>query len=392
MKMFRTIHPVGQGAFYTEKFYCDSGKTITVVYDCGSESSFSGRGSLIDNEISQTFNKGDEITAVFISHLHNDHINGVKKLLKYCKVKYVFMPVLTEESKLLIEVYENGNDAAALADDPKGFIGGISPDTSVILVDEANIEDFNRQNAENGFTLDGEKQTIDDSIPSGTNLIFSDQEIEWKYTPFNLRHDDLYQKIASCLSDDDLDPKNYTLSKFMKIKAKIDNVIKSAKDKNINSMALYSGSFGSTKWCLHKIHSGNNYLLLCPYNICRLCDLCASCREYEQRRTGCLYLGDFDLNQEKAFEKLLKKLDASGAAADNILLVQVPHHGSMHNFNDRICREFVRHKIFFVSFGEKNKYRHPSCTVIEKILNSDNAVIRVTENKLTAACFIYSDE
>lgn len=35
-KMVRTFHPVGHGAFYTERFYDDNGEnTANVIFDCG---------------------------------------------------------------------------------------------------------------------------------------------------------------------------------------------------------------------------------------------------------------------------------------------------------------------------------------------------------------------
>ena len=34
MKVTRTLHPIGQGAFYTEKFEYDGGQ-CNVVFDCG---------------------------------------------------------------------------------------------------------------------------------------------------------------------------------------------------------------------------------------------------------------------------------------------------------------------------------------------------------------------
>ena len=37
MKMIRTFHPVGQGAFYSEEFFDSEGNCVfRVVYDCGS--------------------------------------------------------------------------------------------------------------------------------------------------------------------------------------------------------------------------------------------------------------------------------------------------------------------------------------------------------------------
>ena len=38
MNVTRTLHPIGQGAFYTEKFEYD-GQQCNVVFDCGGTSS-----------------------------------------------------------------------------------------------------------------------------------------------------------------------------------------------------------------------------------------------------------------------------------------------------------------------------------------------------------------
>ena len=35
MEMIRTIHPIGQGAFYSEQFKEKDKKIANIVYDCG---------------------------------------------------------------------------------------------------------------------------------------------------------------------------------------------------------------------------------------------------------------------------------------------------------------------------------------------------------------------
>lgn len=35
MKLIRTFHSVGHGAFYTERFYDDSQNVVNVVFNCG---------------------------------------------------------------------------------------------------------------------------------------------------------------------------------------------------------------------------------------------------------------------------------------------------------------------------------------------------------------------
>lgn len=98
--MKRKFHAVGHGAFYTEHLVC-GGQESNIVYDCGcfetaktgfSPSCFKLK---INNAIDKEFAPGTEITALFISHFHTDHINGVEHLLERCKVKKIFIPKLS---------------------------------------------------------------------------------------------------------------------------------------------------------------------------------------------------------------------------------------------------------------------------------------------------------
>ncbi len=394
MKMIRTIHPVGQGAFYTERFYVGSNNVYTFIYDCGSITPFSGRGKLIDSEITQTFYKGENITAIFISHFHEDHINGITKLLNYCNVEYVFLPVLTNESKLLLMAYKDDDDNEILMfiDNPSEYIDNINRETNsetkIIFIEEDNSEKQNNQKdpteqREEVFVLDKDYRRTGEHIKSGTKITFSYQEIIWEYIPYNLRHNDLYDKIMRECSKHGLYIPNGALlnidsNKLEEAKEIFNNVIKSNK-RNINSMVLYSGSVAPQEWdCNAVINYNFNCILNYYFDI----------DGYYHRhfKTGCLYMGDYDLTEKDAFELLMKKYCC---VENNISLVQVPHHGSKHNFDDRICFEFSYSKVFFISAGEKNRYRHPSSTVIEKIFNSRNCVCLVTENKSSALQFIY---
>ena len=99
-RMIRSFVPVGQGAFYLEQFGRVPERT-NVVYDCGSSTDV----KLIEAQIDDAFEPNETIDAIFISHLHEDHINGLEHILTRCKVKRLFFPLLTNESKILLHLY-----------------------------------------------------------------------------------------------------------------------------------------------------------------------------------------------------------------------------------------------------------------------------------------------
>ena len=152
----RLILPVGQGAFYVEKF--KNGKNI--VYDCGSI----GNREKIDTLIEKCFEKNEVIEAIFISHLDEDHMNGVGKLLEKCKVKRICFPLITEEMKqtlkikiMIEEIMENSYSefVKEFIENPEVSIKKIKEDMEIELIeilpnDEHDIVE------ENNKKIDGE--------------------------------------------------------------------------------------------------------------------------------------------------------------------------------------------------------------------------------------------
>ena len=60
MEMIRTIHPIGQGAFYSEQFKEKDKKIANIVYDCGCnlDEEISNDGK---NVIHSVFSEKDDI-------------------------------------------------------------------------------------------------------------------------------------------------------------------------------------------------------------------------------------------------------------------------------------------------------------------------------------------
>ncbi|HEM5233988.1 TPA: MBL fold metallo-hydrolase, partial [Streptococcus suis] len=90
----REILPVGQGAFYLETLMLRENE-YKVIYDCGSATDV----IYVETQIKASLNKDEEINAVFISHLDDDHVNGLEFLLKHCNVKNLFFPLITKQTK-----------------------------------------------------------------------------------------------------------------------------------------------------------------------------------------------------------------------------------------------------------------------------------------------------
>ncbi len=103
--MQRVFMPVGQGAFYIEKF----NDGFTVVYDCGSYKNI----SIVEENIKYSILDG-KIDLIVISHYHEDHINGLEYLFKNFDIKRMLMPYLnlTEkiESFIDADIQNNSND------------------------------------------------------------------------------------------------------------------------------------------------------------------------------------------------------------------------------------------------------------------------------------------
>ena len=80
MRIVRTFHPVGQGAFYSERFYDEEhpDSIHNIVYDCGTLLGYIRKAKKV---VSQAFDKKDVIDYLFISHLDYDHISLVETLL-----------------------------------------------------------------------------------------------------------------------------------------------------------------------------------------------------------------------------------------------------------------------------------------------------------------------
>ena len=105
LTMTRQQWAVGQGGFHTGRLLEDGDVRIRYVFDCGAMSTYeAARNSCIDSYIAGEGGKGTDLDYLFITHAHDDHLNGVKRLLdatKGMKVKVIVMPLLSVVDRLI---------------------------------------------------------------------------------------------------------------------------------------------------------------------------------------------------------------------------------------------------------------------------------------------------
>ncbi|MCQ2351589.1 MAG: MBL fold metallo-hydrolase [Paludibacteraceae bacterium] len=319
MKLIRTFHPVGHGAFYTERFYNNDVCVFTAVYDCGG----SPLGGLREY-IRQYFlvNSDNKIDALFVSHLHNDHISGIKYLLPYCKK--LFLPVLSNEQVLLSYVHNIIHNKGILNNSANVSIESIynhsredgGDEVKVIYV-EPSREEMQQTNISEPIDID----TLSDGqhIPARTPIKCGN--LNWMYFPYNIQSNvpnALLNHFSTAIINGEID-----FSIVKSIYESNPSVVKSiyttayANLHNEYSMTVYSGHINNDI-C-------ENFSNCC--NVHQRCYLCGDCclEIGCPILANCLYMGDFpaitsNISDLKVFY---------GSYWRCAKTIQVPHHGSI---------------------------------------------------------------
>lgn len=368
MKIVRTFHPVGQGAFYSERFYDEDNPQAkyNIVFDCGTS-----WGNIIKAKkvVTQAFDKNDWIDYLFISHLDYDHLSLVNTLIESVnkKVRNIVLPLVNKNELRIginLNYIANHQETVRFLSDILSFMDGIN----------------NRRDTHIEFIVSDNKGQ---SKGEGITLSFEDGETDWVLIPRNVsarsRRYELLDGLEKMLENTDFREESSKyglpvvrsgeelLNQLMDKEyvegiirnQKLRNAIKSAYEKvaggvNVNSLLLYSGPAKE-----------NMDYMMCPKYLNMF-------KHMRYRRAGCLYTGDCDCD-----------IDGwkSGLYSDvwqNIGTIQLPHHGSLESFdvkNNNIDRVYF----FPVSCGSTNSYGHPSAKVLAYLVKMDGLPQIVTE-------------
>lgn len=395
--------PVGQGGFHMG-WLRDHGSPLDIdpfvgtpsfawAYDCGSDQT-----SALNAQIQSI--AGARIDMLFLSHLDNDHVSGVDKLLLAAsEVGEVVLPYLgdTEWALHLASGASSGALSGTFADlaaDPAGWFGarGVRQITYVESdgdEDEGGIApDPVEPSGEAGADPDREplkrKWSRTSAAPSAPAPIAPSaaviirvpkgavapiasmgRNLNWVLSPYAFRppaaklaafNAELAKRFAPGLSAKDYADAARTKTGRKDLRACYDLVWKTH---NLHSMALYAGPAVPPGDKLRCTAWQGNFL-----------------RRVIQ--PGWLSTGDFDLSVKTRREKFLQYYDCYAGMVGQLML---PHHGSDHSFDASVLAKFPD-LVFAIAAVGTNGHGHPGPRVQAAVsAASGPSFVRVDEYK-----------
>ena len=367
MKLVRTFHPVGHGAFYTERFYQNDPLTetplFTAVLDCGCfEACKAGTNpqffeQQINRAIDNVFNQGDIIDALFISHFHTDHINGIPHLFQKCTIKRIFVPILTP--RVIIEAYTyNFISSQNINNLGNNILQKIYYDEDISISQIRSFKNHKKKElSHNDIDINKVKSKV---LSSTTHLSVSP---DWEYIPFNL----LNGQMKSLLFKGS--PFKHAI-----VNGKVDFDILRAIVTSLGvqtCQSIYKNTFPQGHNSYSMTVLSNN---LRPLSLLSIRPLVVGVVQLSK----CMYMGDFEANP--TFPKRNNNFKSFEAFYfpywNQVDLLQVPHHGSEHNYNQKL---YNKKRVCLISSGDTDIYGHPDQYVVTEIQRNNCIYIIETE-------------
>lgn len=332
--IWREIHPVGQGALYSESFHMnnDWSPDFVALYDCGSFNK-----TRLFMEI-----KGlpQKIDCLFVSHFHFDHINGIERLVEMKQVDQIYVPLLTPSQFIISLLY---NTFEHIADKP-------SVKFMMQCLDSFRFNDSIR--TDYGRIIPVSKRFQRNVEIGGQCLWHYDVDVEYSESESEALPRFL-SNLASML-DMDKDELIAAIEEFQTAewyKSLLDKMCSENVVKDVRR--LYRQCFSSD----------GNAVSLIAYSY-------RDKPSTECDKFDCVYTGDAKLSDNMV--QVISKWAPQ--------YIQVPHHGSNYN---HIPQLYYPRQVAFISVGEKNKYHHPGLEVINYLADNCVKIHCVTENIVT---------
>lgn len=387
-----TQHPVGHGGFFYGTVRCGE-REFRWIYDCGSF-----RKKDRNREIDKIAKHG-KIDALYLSHLHSDHFNGIDYLLNKCDVEQLVLPYLNGYKKVYtllynFELFLSGsiskggyNIARELILNPEKYCSKRKIKKLVKVMEQSIIsEDEEKEEMEEEFPeteeedmkvkwnpdLDGEDYVDDDSesavkvhtVPGNavSSVSFKSHFFKWEFVPhfhpMSLEKEAKFKQAVNKIigKEEDHELSDEEVNGIAKSQSKLQNIRKcfNAIESNLNplSMSLYVGPKFAALNDPFVCVKGDIFIRYYN-NICKFVDSSCCprhCILYDQKRRpywarrlhgGWILTGDADFTKADHFKSFMNRYRKFKPFID---VVMVPHHGSERNA-DQDFFDFFDHPI-----------------------------------------------
>lgn len=337
MEVFRTIHPVGHGSFFTEEL-CEGNDCFNVVYDCGTRNGL----QLLEREINKAFNRKQSVDLLFISHFDRDHVSGLKELVRRNLLNSgtkVVMPFHYPSYFVILNPFLYAYYEQCML---------ILRTTGTTIVE---VEEQNPSEDEYGRYLDRRPhasyvsfEQLRGSISSGSRISLSPK---WIYIPFNLNdsknfadrfEDEVKRQLGMDINDMspmDLEQNADIIRGIYQLMGK-----KNARSFNINSNSLI--------------------VISMPTGDVDSCYTTIAQRKYVVDAATAVYTGDSYLKDFTNGSLPFRYYSASKRVLGKYVhypvgLFQIPHHGSNNNYDFQLQNEAALCQFAFCSQDDRDK-------------------------------------
>lgn len=356
-KMTRTFHPVGQGAFYSERFYCGTDNVCNVVYDCGTQTNHNNLSKIIGNAFPTINGEKQKINYLFISHFHEDHINGIKMLLNQCAVQNLVIPAIKNKGILLCDYIHNVVRSNNWDNEGNWLLEGV--------FSEPNTDSFHYYENQGISIVRCSVNSEQGSVPQGTNVI-TEEKMGWEYLMYCSESGKWNAFITNFDREFPTVYQQFEKSGFFVIKDFFSNS---------------PNDFGKLKDLYNKYYKNpkknDNY-----YSMAVLSK--PVCSDEKTDEMMCLYTGDYPARDNKCLQELKTYYDGYWK---DFKTMQVPHHGSRYDNPKELYDISGRHCVY--SYGTNNRFHHPCGKMLSELLIKQESLIPVNEDKRYEKNFEY---
>ncbi len=367
------FHPVWQGLFYSGKIW-----DWHFIYDCGTDSNISVLESAIASY--KAFNYKKEVDFLILSHLHEDHFNGIPILIKSHKITNIILPFLSEEILLWLSIeyvlkvhskrkVVNKNisqsDYIRFLSDPQEYFGR---DVNIIYIRNEFIND-NRNEKNDQDLTEWNTHSKWKNIKTTIELQNYLNESLWSICPDFYWNFHFHQKIIEKTMKDNLiiELKKLfpSIPKWWSMQEILDEILKQVSlpswDKLKSLQDAYKKFFPN--------HNDES-IILAHYPSKALVWYC----KYDDINPHFILpkvqilTWDFPFRQKWSWETFLQFLKVEKIDKRDIWIFQVSHHGSRFDWNIGTLTDFDK-SFPIISAWIINKHSHPGNIVLLDIKN-----------------------